>query len=246
MSPPLLTPAAYVAAWLAAASAGLPPGGAPEVRGLYGRILKGRSEADFARLSHDRDRRLVLLMDGEGLGQLLGLDADAALARIGYRPDYVQALRAQGQRFRLLVCAAHPDVVPATWANVVALAGREFPEAAGRLRAAQAELAAADFTTWRTRAGEWAALRGVAPYPWHEVRDQGRAHPRFMTAARYLAGEDAPWRARALLYCELRLTDLFAGDGFTRQPDGSPGLAEYLAPNLEVGALGEVATVDLQ
>lgn len=207
------------------------------VEGLVGRVLKGRLEADFARLSHDGDRKIVYLMDPAGLASLVGLDAAATLARIGYRPDYVAAKRGQGFRFELVVFRARADVVPATWDHLPQLVERAYPGLGAAVEAHLPRLEATDFE------GLVAASGG---YPWHAVRDAGRDHPRFFTAQRYRREHAEPWQTRAFLYCELRLTDLYRGDGYTRTPDGERGLAEWATTNHRLADLGELVRLPLR
>lgn len=225
---PVRTPRGYATAYRL---------GAPVVvEGLVGRVLKGRAEADFAWLSHDRDRRVVYLMDPAGLADLVGLDPDAALDRIGYRPEYVAAKRAQGYRFELVVFPARADVVPATWDHLPALVEQAYPGLGARVEAHLPAL---------TRTGFAELVAASGGYPWAAVRDTGRGHPEFYDAARYRREHAEPWRTRAFLYCELRLTDLYAGDGYTRTPDGARGLAEWATANRPLAELGDVVRVPL-
>ena len=39
------------------------------------------------------------------------------------------------------------------------------------------------------------------------------------------------WQVRLFLYCELRLLELFRGDGHTYMDDGTPGCTEYFCTN---------------
>lgn len=206
------------------------------VEGLVGRVLKGRAPADFARLSHDADRRVVYLMDPEGLASLVGLDGDETLARIGYRPDYVAVRRAQGYRFELVVFPARSDVVPATWDHLPGIVERAYPGAGPLVEAHLPTLQATAFEDLVAASGG---------YPWHAVRDRGRGHPRFFDAATYAQEHEEAWQTRAFLYCELRLTDLYSGDGYTREPGGSRGLAEWATGNHALADLGDLERIPL-
>lgn len=205
-------------------------GRASPVEGLVGRVLKGRQDADFLRLSHDRDRRVVYVMGPDGLASLLGLEAAEVLARIGYRPDYVAAKRAQGFRFELLVFPARADVVPATWDHLPGLVEDAYPGLGPHVEAHLPVLTTTTFADLVAAAGD---------YPWHAVRDTGRDHPDFYGVSRYTGAHKEAWQTRAFLYCELRLTDLYAGDGYTRTPDGGRGLSEWATANHAVADLGE-------
>jgi hypothetical protein len=102
-------------------------------------VLRGQSERDFLTLSDDPLRRVVFMLDETALIDLLGCTGAEVLARIGYTPAEVRALLAQGTRFRLAILPV-TDMLPATWANVLALAANAYPEWAGRLAAARPAL----------------------------------------------------------------------------------------------------------
>lgn len=104
--------------------------------GVCGRVLRGLSERDFLTLSDDPLRRVVFMLDETALVDLVGRTGADMLARIGYTPAEVRALLARGTRFRLVILPA-ADMVPATWANVLALVASVYPEWAGRLTAAR-------------------------------------------------------------------------------------------------------------
>lgn len=55
------------------------------------------------------------------------------------------------------------------------------------------------------------------------------------------------WQVRCFLYCELRIFELFKGDGFTYRQNGCKGEREYMAPNLRLTDLREdqVAVIPL-
>ncbi|CAH1263773.1 Hypp2762 [Branchiostoma lanceolatum] len=64
--------------------------------------------------------------------------------------------------------------------------------------------------------------------------------PDYMTYDRYMALSDPqPWQTRLFLYCELRLFELFTGDGRTKLHDGSLGEMEYLCDNVALSEFGE-------
>ncbi len=57
-----------------------------------------------------------------------------------------------------------------------------------------------------------------------------------------------PWQLRLFLVCMLRVNGEFTGNGYTQNPDGSPGSTEFFAPNVpmaDVFAAGGVL-VDLR
>lgn len=205
--------------------------------GIAGRVLKGQTERDFRRLSDDPERPLVFLLDGDGLRSFLGLSPREILERLGYLPEFVEAQLQAGKTFRLAVFPRPPDLVRGSWDQVLDLAGEIFPDALSNLLRHRAGLKATEF------AEHVEASRG---FPWQEVRNQGRSHPAWVGVTAMRAPEPPPlWKVRAFLFCELRLSALFAGDGFTRLPDGSPGLSEWVTRNRDLSELGEVVMIPL-
>ena len=52
------------------------------------------------------------------------------------------------------------------------------------------------------------------------------------------------WEIRAFLYNQLYLNELFSGDGYTHEEDGSKGLPEYFMLNQRVDELPGARLVD--
>ncbi|GAB4429345.1 MAG: hypothetical protein Kow00106_24340 [Anaerolineae bacterium] len=146
----------YARAFVRSFGRGERPSLAPH--GVYGRVLRGKTHEDFTALSSDPARRLVFLLDEATLADLLGRTGAEVLAQIGYMPDEVRALLAQGTRFRLLVLP-RVEAVPATWANVLALAATTYPEWAERLAAARPALETLPYAEIMRQGGVAAEVR---------------------------------------------------------------------------------------
>ena len=52
------------------------------ITGICGRILRGKSPKDFETLTDDPDRKLIMLMGGDGLERILGKSGYEALLRL--------------------------------------------------------------------------------------------------------------------------------------------------------------------
>lgn len=206
------------------------------VQGLAGRIVRGRNPEDFEKLSEDPLRRAVFVMGEDGLQQLLGLEGRDVLRKIGYTEDYIDHLLGKGTHFRLLVFPRGPEVVEATWEGVTELTRRVYPEVG--------ELVSKGLPVLRKLA--FAQLQAQSPSPWSEADRAGRGHPEFWSAERLGGSDGAPWKVRAFLYHELHLTELFAGDGWTRTPEGPRGLREYLTANREVASIPGAEWLELE
>ncbi len=134
--------------------------------GVCGRVLRGVTEADFTTLSDDPARRVVFMLDAEALVDLLGRAGAEVLAQIGYTPAEVKALLARGTRFRLMLVPP-VDMVPATWANVLALAANAYPQWAERLMAARAALEMLPYAEIMRRGGPAAEARAFLEHTLH-------------------------------------------------------------------------------
>lgn len=126
--------------------------------GFAGRILRGADAASFEWLSDDPRRRLVFLLDGEGLSGLVGLGGADILRHIGYDEHYIMRLVARGTRFKLVLIPS-ATLVLATWDNLLALAGEVYPEWAERIACAAPELSRLSYDEALAAGGEVAAVR---------------------------------------------------------------------------------------
>lgn len=204
---------------------------------LAGRVLKGRTPKDFLRLSDDLRRPLVFVLDGAGLVSLLGKHPDQILESLGYLPSFVASQRTQGKSFQIALFLRPEGLKKGTWDSVFEMAGEIFPNLQNLFRKHAGKLQSLPFE---------AHVQESKGYPWQEVRNLGRRHPEWFSADR-LGSIASPksWEVRAFFLCEFRLSPLFAGDGFTRHPDGAQGLGEWLLPNQELRHLQEVHLVPL-
>lgn len=128
------------------------------LQGVCGRVLRGTDERDFALLSSDPRRRVVLLLDAAALLDLPGRTGADVLAQIGYTPTEVREFLAQGVQFRLAL-VPEVETEPATWANVLSIAAIAYPQWAQRLTAARPILEALPYAEIMRRGGLPAEVR---------------------------------------------------------------------------------------
>jgi hypothetical protein len=107
--------------------------------GFTGRVLRGRSDADFLTLTDNPLRRVVFLTDAAALGTLIGSDGWEILKQIGYDDAFIMDLLARQTRFKLVL---FPEVAmrAATWDNLLDLAGEAYPEWRARMERARPAL----------------------------------------------------------------------------------------------------------
>lgn len=209
---------------------------AVRVRGLMGRVLKGKSDADFETLSDDRDRKIVFLLGGDGLVSLVGATTDEILAKVGYTREYIARLAHDGYRFKLVVFESTPGAEQlATWDHVVDLVARTYPGIGRRIEAALPHLQRTSF----------AEIERQAPTRFSDVDKVGRDHADYVDEQRLRASDGPLWRVRGFLYYRVRVMELFAGDGVTRTADGTRGLKEYIGRNMPIRELPGARLVDL-
>jgi len=208
-----------------------------ECRGLYVRILRGRTPEDFVAMSDDPDRKVVMFVGGADSGSLVGLTSYEMLNRLGYTEDYIADLLESGQRFKLLVFKSNRNTFPTIWGTLPDVVGRIYSTRVGDMVArCLTELRDLTFTQIEQRAG----------FSFAEVNKLGKDDPRFMTVDRLLMSEGRVEHVRAFLYFSLHLKELFSGDGYTYTPDGRRGMKEHFALNKPVTELKDAVLVDLE
>lgn len=223
----------------------LPPTGPPRIAGLFGRVLKGKTDKDFESLSNDVSRKIVFIMGPDGLVRLLGLNQKQILYEIGYTKDYIERLKQEGYRFKLLVFKnensvdSDQTIQPATWERVLRLTTKAYPELAEKIQAQAQSLQSIPFTIIQTQ----------APHPFagveKQIEKQGPQHPDYIDETRLTQLPATLWQVRAFLFYKVHLTELFAGDGFTHKEDGTKGIAEYAILNQKVISLPNALLIDL-
>ena len=248
---------------LAQLAAGLP---SELLQRVCGRITRGSSDAHFSDLHKDgkRTKPLVWVIRSDGIEMLMGgvengteaVTGDGGgdlrgtgggrggtarerLHRLGFTDDWISAKLTNGERFRLALFPAS-QAVPATWEGVMLLVGSHYPMVSDKVRAHERAL-----RTWRFEAIQRRAmsgfLRGCTYFEINEASVAGASEdPRFISTARLAARscEGTLEEVRGWLYFVLGLSELFDGSGYTRAPDGTRMVQEYMMPNRDVEAFG--------
>ena len=97
--------------------------------GLCGRILRGKSPVDFETLTDDPQRKIIMLMGGDGLEKLLGKSGYEVLITIGYMLDYIKYKVNSGFQFKLVIFNEGEITKLATWDNVAHMVSEIYPKA---------------------------------------------------------------------------------------------------------------------
>ena len=96
--------------------------------GLCGRVIRGVKPDDFLTLTDDPSRRIVMLIDPDGLSALPGLSGYDVLITLGYEPDYLEHKVKEGNKFKLVVFGDGGEAKLATWDNLIDMVKLQYPE----------------------------------------------------------------------------------------------------------------------
>ncbi|MHA1271646.1 MAG: hypothetical protein ACTSPY_17775 [Candidatus Helarchaeota archaeon] len=203
---------------------------------LFGRILKGKSPNDFLSLSHNPDRKIVMLMQGGGLEKLLGKSGFEALKTIGYKLKYVKYMLENNYTFKLIIIKDWQLLKIATWENVIYLIEKIYPDIVDKIKLRLHELKTTPFHK----------IQNMVDFDMEKVDNIGPNHPNYMTYQRFKKSNYSLVDIRAFLYHTIKLRALFSGDGYTHTEDGKCGVIEYfLAPNLPLTSLKKYRLINL-
>lgn len=205
------------------------------VKGLCGRILRGKTSIDFTTLTDDPNRKIVMLMGPDGLLLLLGKSGYEMLSSIGYTSTYMTQKISEGTKFKLVVFPESRKAKPATWINVINMVSEAYPQIAIDLHHQISQLQSSSFDEIQDSSG----------YSFAEVDKNGPSDSRFMTLERYLNSTRQLTDTRAFLYFSVYLKELFSGNGYTYSTNGQRGMQEYVTLNQPTADLGKHILLDL-
>jgi len=126
--------------------------------GFAGRVLRGTDASAFRSLSGDPRRRIVFLLDSEGLSGLVGLTGADILRHIGYSDATIEDLVARGTRFKLALIPS-AALRLATWDNLLGLAAEVYPGWRERIERAAPRLCKLSYSEALAEGGDIAAVR---------------------------------------------------------------------------------------
>jgi nicotinamidase-related amidase len=210
-----------------------------KVEGLVGRILRGKNPSDFNTLTDDPSRKVVFLVDSDGLGKLPGLSGYEMLIKVGYTEDYLKTKVEEGCKFKLVVFPEGQVAKLATWDNTLDILSEVYPEFAQIFNNPNVrdQLKSSTFTQLQSSAG----------FDFAAIDKAGKNDPKYMTADRFSAiKRPSLTDIRAFLYFSVYLKELFTGDGYTRTGSGQRGVPEYIIPNKPIAQLGPSRIMDIE
>lgn len=202
---------------------------------MCGRILRGATDADFATLSNDPKRKIVMLAGPDGVQHIRDLPGYQMLEACGYMPSYIAELAAKHTVFKLVIFTDNELTAPATWQTVLALAGDVYPAIRHVLEQQMAVLAKTPYLQLQKQAG----------FDFAQVAANGEDDQRFMTYERFLSSDKTPGLTRAFLQHTLYMCELYSGDGYTYRSDGTRGFQEYATRNQPLESFGSYELLDV-
>jgi hypothetical protein len=155
-------------------------------------------------------------------------DQMALLEMIGFEREWVQECIEDGTQFRMVIFALEDCgglIVDPTWDGLLAFVRQQSEECAAKLEPHVNNLRSLPFPELvklsegieRLESEEYAKVCSFEAYAAH--------------------GDDSVRHARAFLRHALKCTSLFAGDGYTRSPEGEQGAKEFLVPRCRIADL---------
>ncbi|XP_035667706.1 uncharacterized protein LOC118410248 [Branchiostoma floridae] len=200
---------------------------------VFGRLCscpRGTTAPD--RLSSRDGRKYVFAFGPETVcGTLLRLEPYEMLVQLGLIPRYIywKVYKEELPCFLVLFRPGRVQPEPATWDGVIAFISRHYPLCVDRVHKHLPEIKTRSVDDFEKDC----SVRFIEAL-------ENPTGPDYMTYDRYMALSDPlPWQTRLFLYCELRLFELFTGDGRTKLHDGSLGETEYLCDNVDLTDFGE-------
>jgi hypothetical protein len=200
---------------------------------IAGRIIRGKVDADFEKLSDDPSRKIVFLTDAAGLAKMLGKSGYEMLITVGHHPDHIKKQLSDGKSYKIVVFPAS-SAYDATWDGLLKVTGEVYPDLVPDLRNHAGVFKSSKYDLFESAAG----------YKFHDVDDP--TNPRFMSYDAYVASSRLPWELRAFMYHVLHIKELFRGDGYTYDENGKRGVREFLMANKNVSDIPGAVVGDIQ
>lgn len=191
------------------------------------RILRGKKDSDFQTLSDDKNRKLVFVMDDEGLQKIVGNSTYEMLIKTGYHPNYIEQLFAEKTIFKLIIFPKINPKMLATWDNVLDMVVMLYPDTINQVTDYIEQLK-------ETRFEEIEKLSG------HRFADISKNYFKNAASLKGLA------EFRFFLYHSIYLREYYQGDGFTKNYKGEKIFREYVIFNTQISYLSDYRIIDLE
>lgn len=234
-----MTPQEYVDA-LQNFGAGRP---VPWVRGLVGRILRGRpgqTPDEFETLTDTPQSRLVIMLtDSSGLSRFFGKSDYQKCITVGHAPHHIEGKVKAGYVYKFVVFP-ETSALTGEWKSVWQICASVYPDIAASVQQHARTIIQMSHDGGIT---PLKLFEDQAGYLFKDADDP--ADPRFMDIDRYRASQKTALDLRKLLYHTLHLRELFRGDGYTYDESGRRGVQEYFLRNCPIASIPGHVVLDL-
>ncbi len=204
-------------------------------KGVFARVIRGKTEKDFETFTDDLSRNTVMVMDGNGLNSISGVSRNDILIKIGYTKDYINYLKEEGTSFKLVIFKDKEGLFSADWNGLGHTIKEMYPEHVYNLYTKHIE-------NLKNKSFEDIDALGVISLK--EAYENGPESAGYINSEK-LTENSSLWEFRSFLYNEMRLTELYEGNGYTKNEKGEAGLAEYFFINRMLTELSSFEIIDL-
>ncbi|XP_033107763.1 uncharacterized protein LOC117109504 [Anneissia japonica] len=207
-------------------------------RPIYGRICTTSSADDMpVKLSDQPNRKTAFVFGPETVcSTLLQYQPYEMLIHLGFLPEYIE-MKVKLHKKAFWVVLLYPEslpqstpILPATWDGVLKFVQSSYPDAF--------QIVKQHLYVMKNNPVEF--FEAQAGLKFIDVLHDPEG-PNFMSYSRFrrLPPPQLEWETRLFLYCEVRIFELFTGNGFTKTANGLKGEREYICENYDLQKLGE-------
>lgn len=200
---------------------------------LFGRIIKGKKENDFKTLSNDERRKIIMLIDMQGLETISSLSGRDKLLFLGWDKRFLKQNIDAGYLFKMVVFPEVEGIKIATWDNVLEMIKEFYPGIVFPLSIVD-ELKETSFKE----------IESLAGYNFLDVKEKN--DPRFMDLNKLQNSCKSVIDYRSFLYHSVHLKEQFSGDGWTHDAHGKRIVREYVFPNTQIKKLKDATMLDVE
>lgn len=208
-----------------------------KINNIAGRVVRGKTSTDFKTLSNDPNRLVVMLLDADGLNEMIGRSGYEILKMLGYsQTDIEKYVVDEGLQFKLIITEPNNHILLATWDNIPEIVFQAYRDSRGDAYARDLSQKVSQALPFLKKE-PLGDLEAVAGYKFSSIQE---SDPRYMTVERYMASKGSAVDTRAFLFHTLQLRDEYIGNGYT-----TGGVKEYFAANIPLVSLGNYEIIDL-
>jgi hypothetical protein len=200
---------------------------------VCGRVIRGRNEGDFEKLSFIEGRRVAFILGPEGMSGLVGQSGRDIVLGVGKTPEWLSEQLQNGIKWKLVVLPKTSCVL-ADWNGVQEIIEKVYPEVSEKIK------------PWYQALKDQSLTDAIDPDLVKSIVKDYPSHPEHRTVESYLAGEDSALNARLFLWHSLGINDQYTGTGYTKPPNGERGAEEYLIENTLISQISEARVIDLE